>query len=417
MKKICSIVLTLAAIGNAHAGGPYPLFTGINAAADNASTAGMNPAGITRFDTRNTYVEVLATFSENTWEGQLGNGPTFRSDDSSTRVIPSGNVVTPIRDKWWFGFTMLGSGFSDDYGNDWPGRYFMIDYSIVYLSAFPTIAYRVNDKLSLAASLAATYTTYEQNKAVPNDPGLPDGRLNIDADGFSVGGSVSLLYEFSERTRVGLVYRSEISPEMDGTADFSNLGPITEGILGNAGLLGAKVEIKSRQPQAITAGIYHEFGDTGALTFDFAWSEFSDFKLSEIYVNGDQIVEADPSYDDIFAFTVGYNRPIADRWRAGIGVLYVEQMVEDDDRTLALRLDEIWGVGLGLQWRWKSTRIVDFSLSYIEPGEAPVTSPTLPAIGAVTGRYTERYTILLQAGIGFGPGPRRAGWDAGSRTQ
>jgi len=58
----------------------------------------------------------------------------------------------------------------------------------VYLSAYPSLARKVNDKLSLGASQALTYTSYEQIKAEPNvDPGLGDGRLQIEADGTTVG--------------------------------------------------------------------------------------------------------------------------------------------------------------------------------------------------------------------------------------
>jgi hypothetical protein len=42
------------------------------------------------------------------------------------------------------------------------------EYTLVYLSAVPSIARKVNEKLSLTASVALTYTDYEQIKAVPN---------------------------------------------------------------------------------------------------------------------------------------------------------------------------------------------------------------------------------------------------------
>ncbi len=109
---------------------------------------------------------------------------------------------------------------------------------MIYHSVFPSIARKVNDKLSLGASLALTYTDYEQIKAVPNvDPGFGDGSLVIEADGTTVGFALSSLYEFNSRTRIGLVYRSELDPDLEGNATFSNLGPTTESILDAAGLL------------------------------------------------------------------------------------------------------------------------------------------------------------------------------------
>ena len=380
--------------------------TGMSAAADNASVASNNPAGMTRFDSRNMRVELLSFFTDNTWEGQVGDsGPTFSSNDTSTTIIPSGNLVLPLRNDWFFGFTILGSGFSDDFG-DWPGRYLIKEYELLYISALPSIAKKVNDKLSLAGSLALTYSSYEQIKAVPNlDPGLGDGTLKIEADGTTVGFSLSSLYEFNSRTRVGFVYRSELDPDLDGDANFSDVGPTTESILDAAGLLNASINVKSVQPQSVLAGLYHEFADTGAITFDVVWSDFSEFQLSEIYVNGDQFVESSVSYDDIYAFSLGYNRPVSDRLTIGFGAMYAGDMVDDDQRTLTLRLDSLWAAGFGLEWQWTPTRSVSATLNYLQLGDAPVTSPEIPLIGSVTGEYSDRGTIFLELGVSFGTGP------------
>ncbi len=52
----------------------------------------------TLFDSCNMRFELLGLFTDNTWEGQLGaTGPTFKSEDSSTTIIPSGNMVMPLR--------------------------------------------------------------------------------------------------------------------------------------------------------------------------------------------------------------------------------------------------------------------------------------------------------------------------------
>jgi long-chain fatty acid transport protein len=406
IRSALAIVILLCTVCIVYAAGPHPAQTGISAAATDASTAGTNPAGITRFDSRNTRFELLGFFTDNTWEGRIGNtGPTVRSDDDSTTIVPSGNMVLPFHENWWFGFTMLGSGFSEDYEDGWPGRYFIEEYELLYLSAFPSVATKLNEKLSVAGSLAITYTSYEQEKAVPNVDSAADGMLKIDTDGFTLGFALSGLYEFTDRTRLGLVYRSELDPELDGDAEFSNLTSATEAVLDAAGLLNANVEVTSRTPQAITAGIYHEFADTSGISFDVVWSDFSEFKLSEIYVNDDQISETDAIYDDIFAVSVGYNRPIHDRWRIGFGAFFVDDMIEDDNRTITLRLDSMWSAGLGVEWQWKGKRAISATLNYLEIDDGPLASPAIPGIGSVTGQFTDRQTVYLQIGMNVGSGP------------
>jgi len=387
---------------------PYPAASGIAAAADTAAVAANNPAGMTRFDSLNMRFEALGFFSESTWEGRIGDtGPTSRSEDSSSTFVPTISLVMPLKNDWHFGFTVLGMAFSEDFGDDWPGRYFIQEYDLLYVSAFPSIARRLNEQWSLAASLAMTYTSYEQSKAVPNiDPGFGDGTWSVDADGLTVGFALSALYEHSDQTRLGLVYRSELDSELSDTAEFSGLSPTTEAILEAADLLGATIDTSSRLPQSITGGLYHEFADRGAVTVDLAWIDFSEFILSEIFVNGDQIVEQTVDYEDIWALSASYSRPVSERFTLGIGAAYVDDMVSDDERTMILRLDSAWVIGIGLEWQWTPSRAINAMLNYIEIGDAPVTSPPIGEIGSATGSYTDRGTIWLQASLDIGNGPK-----------
>lgn len=399
------VLLALFVCQQAVAEGPFPTFSGISAGADDAGVAGTNPAAMTLFDERVSRIELLGFTSDSTWKGSLGEeGIETTTKNSSSTAVPVGSMVMPFREDWRFGFTVLGNGFAEDYGDDWAGRYLMQEYELVYISAFPSIARKITDKLSVAGSLALTYTTYEQTKAVPNiDPGYGDGSLNVDTDGLSVGFGLSALYEFNDRTRMGFNYLSEIEPSLDGRAKFSDLGPITEEILDAAGLLNAKVDVTSRQPQSVTLGIHHDRPNGHTVTADVAWSDFSRFTIAEIYIDGEQIVENQQSYDDVLAFTASYGWPINDRTRLGIGGLVVNDFVGRNQRTMAFRLDDLWSIGVGVQWRWKEDRTVNVSLNYLAIGEAPVESPDIPGIGPATGQYTSRDTFYLRASLSFGP--------------
>lgn len=91
---------------------------------------------------------------------------------------------------------------------------------------------------------------------------------------------------------------------------------------------------------------------------------------------------------------------------AAVGAFYVDAMVSDDQRTITLRLDDIWSISIGLEWQWKPNSAINMMLNYVQMGDAPVSTPDIPLIGAVTGAYTDRRTLFLQAGINFGKGPK-----------
>jgi len=383
---------------------PYPFGTGLAASADSAQTASSNPAGISRFSQRAVEAEILYFTSESEWESEFnGRGTQFNSKDSGETVVPRVAVIQPISDSINASFTFLGTGFSDDLG-DWPGRYFIKSYDSVFVSAFPSLAWRIDDQWSVAASAAITYSSFEQERAVRNifDRGFGDGLSKVEADSIEVGFGLSTLYQASARTRWGLTYSSEINPSRDADNDITGLGPNTEAVMRRLNILDTDITIESTSPQSMLAGVYHEFANDGAVTVDLAWSNFSEFRLSEFYYNGTSFARSDPQYNDVYALSTSYSWPASDRWMLGIGGLATNQMIDDDERTMTLRLDALWSLGLAAEWRWTDSRRVKMSVSYIGMDDAPVSTPSIPEFGSLEGNFTSRDTLLLQVGMSWG---------------
>jgi long-chain fatty acid transport protein len=383
---------------------PYPGLSGLAASADSAETAATNPAGITRFDKRAMEVELMWFTSETKWQSEFSNSDEqFNSTDSGDTLVPRVFYIQPINDRFSASFTILGAGISDDLG-DWPGRYFITSYDSVSISAFPSLAYRINDQWSIAGSLAFSYSSFEQDRAVRNifDPGFGDGKAELETDSFEVGFGLSALYQSSERTRWGITYQSEIEPDQDGDNDFSGLGPNTEVVMEDLGIIDGDISVESTSPQSVLVGMYHEFPNNHAVTVDLAWIDFSSFRLSEFYFNGEAFAESDSNYDDIYAITTSYTWPVSQRWMLGISGMMTNQMIDDDERTMTLRLDSLWSVGAAAEWQWTDSRTVKLSVSYLGLDDAPVVTPSIPGVGSLEGEFKSRDTILFQLGMTWG---------------
>ena len=403
-RRLFASVLLLSALASevSHAR-PYPLGTGLAASADSAQTASSNPAGISRFSRRAVDADVLWFTSESEWESEFsGTGTQSNSRSSGDTVIPRFAIIQPINDRFTTSFTFLGTGFSDDLG-DWPGRYFIQSYDSIFVSAFPSLAYRIDDRWSVAASAAITYTSFEQERAVRNifDPGFGDGRSKLEADSVEVGFGLSALYQSSERTRWGLTYSSEINPSRNADNELSGLGPSTEAVMRRLGILDADLSIESTMPESIVAGLYHEFANDAAVTADVVWVNFSDFRLSEFYYNGQSFARSNPRYDDVYAVSASYSWPVSRSWMLGVGGLVTNQMIDDDERTMTLRLDALWTLGLAAEWRWTDSRSVKLSVSYVGMDDAPVSTPSIPGFGSLEGRFTSRDALLFQVGLNW----------------
>jgi long-chain fatty acid transport protein len=383
---------------------PYPGFSGLTATADSAATAGSNPAGATRFHKRAMEAELMWFDSESKWEsGFEADGERSTSRSASDTFVPRIFYIQPLNHQFAFAFTVLGAGFSDDLGG-WPGRYFVQEYDALYISALPSLAYRINEQWSVAGSVAITYASYEQERAVKNifDPGFGDGRSRVETDSVEFGFGLSALYEPSEYTRWGVNYASSIDATQKGDNKLSGLGPRTSEVMQQLGIIAAKLEVESTSPQSLFLGVYHEFPNRHALTIDTAWIDFSEFRLSEFYFNGEAFVESDQDYNDVYALAASYTWPATDRWMLGVGGLVTSQMIDDEDRTMTLRLDAIWSLGVAAEWQWKPDYRVNASFSYMDFGDAPVTTDPIPGVGSFKGEYVDRATYLFQVSLKYG---------------
>jgi long-chain fatty acid transport protein len=378
--------------------------SGLAASADSAATAASNPAGMMRFEQPAAEVELISFSSESNWESKFTNRDVeFNSKDSNQIFVPRIFYLQPISESFSASFTILGTGFSDDLG-DWPGRYFIRSYDSVQVSAFPSLGYRINGQWSVAGSLALSYSSYEQERAVRNifDPGFGDGKSELKTDGVEAGFGLSALYQSSSRTRWGLTYQSEIEHGQDADSSFSGLGPNTEAVVRRLGIIDVDIKMERTSPESVLAGLYHEYANGHAITIDLSWNNFSRFRLSERYFNGQSFALNSGNYNDIYAISTSYTWPVSGRWMLGLSALATNKMIDDDERTMTFRLDSVWSVAAAAEWQWTDASTVKMSLSYVGVGDAPVTTPEIPLFGALEGRFKSRDAFVLQIGMTWG---------------
>jgi long-chain fatty acid transport protein len=129
------------------------------------------------------------------------------------------------------------------------------------------------------------YESFE-NKAVMNNAaeGFPDGKVELETDGFGVGFNIGALFELSSKTRFGLTYRSETEPDVSGTPEFQNIGPVLSLTLRNAGVLGQEINADVKTPQNFQTGLYDELPEAFSFTVDVMCIDFSEFGVEQVSV-------------------------------------------------------------------------------------------------------------------------------------
>ena len=278
-------------------GEPGLAAAGYAARAQDASTAFTNPAGMTRLDGTQVLVggqlmwlNTQFSVDSDTSPG-LGSGDGGRAFGSNGYVPGGGAFLTHrVSPDLALGFAVAGNfGSMLDYEDDWVGRYRVQVGDLVGVSVMPSIAYRVNDKLSLGAGINGMYGMFDQKVAINNAvPSLSDGRLEIDDNTWGWGGNVGVLYEPTPGTRLGLTYTSVIDLDFSGRAKFSGIGPILNLLLQSRGLLDARVDVGAKVPQQVMGSVYTEISDRWALMGNVGWQDWSEFGEVEIGIDNTQ---------------------------------------------------------------------------------------------------------------------------------
>jgi len=340
---------------------------GANAVASDASTSFHNAAGMTRIKG----TELMGT------AGLLN--ATVKFDPDSDTPIPGGDggdagglgpivggfFVHSLSDKWKLGANLITiSGAVLDYDDDWTGRYLNTEVKLLTMTFYPSIAYRVNNWLSLGGGPQVMYANLEIKAKAPPPNGI--GEVKIDGDDFAYGFGLGALFEVSDRTRFGIAYQSEIELEFGGDVKFS----------GGAVNADAGVDTKIPLAQFIKVSGYHELNDRWALLGTVGWEDWSAFKEVNISTGrGSQKIPRD--WHDTWKFAAGVHFRPVDKWLLQLGFSYDSSPVDSDDRTPDMPIDRQVRYATGAQYQWSDRLSTGAQFVYADYGKAKIDNDLL----------------------------------------
>ncbi len=366
---------------------------GAGAAAQDASTAFWNSAGMTRLDENQ--------LSVGGWFGIINQKLSL--NDSTVSVPPgdtnggemAGGFVTPpgmgayaalkLTDDLRFGFTFNGLlGGALDYGNSWVCRSFITENSLLAINLLPSVAYRVTDWLSFGVGMNAVYTNFSQE--LRTTPGNLKVKMD-DADGWGFGYTLSTLIEPRKGTRIGIVYRSEIESDLKG--DLQNPSGLTPNF-----------NLKMTYARGINVSLFHQVNPKLALLADGGWSDWSAFNFQEMSV-GPLTIPVDRGWIDTWRIGLGMQYQINKPWMLQAGMSYDSSPVAASKRTPGLPVGQWWRWSIGAQRKLNERMELGFSYTFVWFGEGNVDNVALPPDGSVVldGRYKQNSAHFL--GINF----------------
>ncbi len=337
------------------------------AGVDDASAVLHNPASITRLENRQSMGSGGLIYNRtdfNVKQGSIVNGDKAGSDAGGLLPTASGYYVEPnFSDKWSWGLSagaLAGTGL--DYSDDWVGRYQAQRVELLTLAFAGTLAYEVNDKLSIGISPQIVYGALEVDIAVPDlIANQPDSSAEIDGDDVILGYMLGVMYEFNDSTRLGITYQSEWDFEFDGDLNRA------------AGATPAEVSIETELPlaQHVRIGLSHRLNDTVGLHATIGWDDWS--TLDNVNLSTDNLGASIPAnWDDTYHYAVGVDYRVSPQWVLSTGIAYDTNPVSTDDRNAQLPVDRQVRYAFGAQYNQEKPFSMGGQLVYADLGKAGI---------------------------------------------
>ena len=327
---------------------------------DGADASWTNPAGMTGLDEDEIVAGVQFVLPKAKFDSSVATaGGSDGGNAGVAAPIPSFFYVNKLSDRLRLGFSLvapLGGGL--DYGDDFVGRYSTINAELAGVALSPSLAWQVNDRLSLGAGVSIIYTVFNEDIAVnpalvPTGNGA-DGKLKIeDATDWGYQPFFGLTYQFSERALLGVVYRAEMDTDLDGDVKTKNL----------PGVIGAdSIDISWNNPQWLEAGLSYKLDDKNTLLLNAGWQEWSKFSKNTLAFSGGLLNPAatvDRNWDNTWHGGVAFRHLNGDHGTS-LGFSYESSPVDDKHRTFDLPMDEIFKGSFS--YFWKGKKNLDFAI-------------------------------------------------------
>ena len=368
------------------------------ALASDASTASVNPAGMTRLDRSQLLAGFQMLYVDTKFDtefAQFGGG----DGGNAGGWVPAASFsyVHKMSDDLSLGLS-VGSffGLGLDYGKSWSGRYYVQEAEFLTVGINPGIGYRLNEHWSVGAGISVVNSSLSQKTAIRNlgaDQG--EGQLKLEDDDWGFGYNVGLLFEPSSDTRIGIHYRSEVEQKIEGDAKFSRVpGPLQP--------LFTKTDVKAEVdlPAMFSISGFHQLNTEWAVVGDYTWTGWS--SIPELRFDFDNsLPDGVTTFDwkDTSRVALGtIYTPTGSDWTWRVGAAYDESPVRNAESRSARMpdTDRIW-LTLGAGFNPRENLRIDFGYAHLFMNDAKISKTATgedTTRGNLNGSYDASVDIL-----------------------
>ncbi|HWJ06542.1 MAG TPA: outer membrane protein transport protein [Steroidobacteraceae bacterium] len=388
-------------------------FAGTAAVADDATTTYYNPAGLVELDSREltfvaSGVHISSRFRDEASQPAFGQPLGDAGGDAGGwNFVPGAYITAPLRENLAVGLGInVPFGLKLEYDPDWTGRFQAVNSEISTVNFNPSIAWRVNPRLSVGVGISYQRIQAELTNAVNysavvaqgvqqmvQQGQLPasqapaviaanlglEGGARVRGDDDAWGYNVGVLIDITEATRIGLSYRSAIDYHVSGSARFDEpvaTNPVGAAIIAAASsgtLADGPAALDVTLPDTALLSLRQKLGSRGELLVDIGWTGWSSIQeLRVVRDTGEVVSETPEKWSNVMRYALGGTYAVTPAWTLRGGVAYDGTEVADEHRTPRLPDPARTWLALGARWQPSESIVIDLGYAHLFADDAPI---------------------------------------------
>ena len=339
-----------------------------------------NAAGIAFLKGRRLYVG--GVFGGGLKTDFTGSGPTppvgtLETSKNGLGVLPTLYYSQPLNEK-----TVIGIGVFKPFGfhsqwdnpNQYSGRYICLDCKVASWAINPTIAFKIEDRLSIGGGVDVRFSSFDLTRrlqASPNPFPVPTDVAELTYQGgtdVKVGFNVGLLASPSEDFSIGVSYRHKVTINHGGQANFVQIltgnTAVDEAVrIGLPASQLANAEFTYPANLAAGATLRRRYWTVEA---DFAWTFWSSFKdVTLTFPSAPDLGTTLPQdYASTWRGAIGVEYLIGDDWEVRGGFSYDHSPAPTPTISPFLHDADRYTFAAGGSWKYENVRL-DFNARYL----------------------------------------------------
>ncbi|MGH8683151.1 MAG: OmpP1/FadL family transporter [Burkholderiales bacterium] len=372
--------------------------SGQAAAAEDASTIWYNPAGLTLIPGRQVVGALNVINTSIKFENNGSTGPTGAlstagsgGDAGGWAAVPSAYLSWQLNPQLWLGVG-LGApfGLKTEWDDGWVGQFNAIKSEVKTININPTLAWKINETVSLGFGLNAQYLDAELTSRA--FAGAVSPLVTITGDDWGWGWNVGAMFNISPATRIGVSYRSEIEYTIEGNVTSSTQIPPT---LVN-GPARADIDVPAMASIALSQQIGRDWTILADYTYTW-WDSIQDLNVVRSNT-GATFTTLELKFKNSWRAGIGASYRLNDQWKLRFGTAYDKTPVQDAFRSPRLPdEDRIW-LAVGAQWQFSKQGALDLGYAHEFVDDASsnlrVPAPTGLPGGTLRGTYKADVNIF-----------------------